>query len=60
MAEVHYSKKLIPWNGYRRFVRNKVMKQLQCKQRGQRKNDDKENYQYFLGENITDYLKICL
>ena len=58
MAQVHYSKKLIPWNVYPRFVSNKVMKQLQCKQRGQRKNDDHENYQYFIGENITDYLKI--
>ena len=37
MTQVNYLKTVISWNGYSRYINTKIFKQLQFRQRGQRK-----------------------
>ena len=59
-------KNLLSWNCYLRYVKNKVIKQLQCKQKDQQRNDDQEKREFtstfcriynILFKNLTKNLK---
>ena len=42
MMQVNYLKAVMSWNGYPYYIRTKIIKQLQTKQKGQQKNDDQD------------------
>ena len=40
MTQVNYLKTVISWNGYPRYIRTNLIKQLQSNQKGQRNHDN--------------------
>ena len=59
-------KNLLSWNCYLRYVKNKVIKQFQCKQKDRQRNDDQEKREFtstfcriynILFKNLTRNLK---
>ena len=42
MMQVNYLKAVMSWNGYPHYIRTKIIKQLQTRQKDQQKNDDQD------------------
>ena len=42
MTQVNYVKTVISWNGYPHYIRSKIIKLLQTREKHQQKNDDQD------------------